>query len=96
MSSDCNISNKNVTETLDKAIAYVKASESENFNVSKNGGKEVHISINKSTNENHFKCVGLNDTSADSIQTDVPFICIYCNNNLLYADLSVQTKTFMS
>ena len=121
LSSDCNNTNKNVTESSDKAIVYVKASEGEKENASENADKEDHISSIKSTSENlyscpvcelsaqsgsiaceecgewyHFKCVGLNDTSADSIHTDVPFICIYCNDNLLYDDSCVQTKNFLN
>ena len=38
----------------------------------------------------HFGCVGLSDTSADTIHTDMPFICIYCNDNLLYNDSNTQ------
>ena len=32
----------------------------------------------------HFECIGLNNQSADLIQPDVPFICLFCNDNLLY------------
>ncbi|MCG8113223.1 MAG: hypothetical protein N0E59_20925, partial [Candidatus Thiodiazotropha taylori] len=33
----------------------------------------------------HFSCTGLNNKSADAIPSDVPFICLACNDNLLYA-----------
>ena len=32
----------------------------------------------------HFACVGLNEEAAESIHKDVPFVCIYCNDNILY------------
>ena len=34
----------------------------------------------------HFMCVGLNDSSAEAIQTQIPFVCLYCNDNLMYND----------
>ena len=33
----------------------------------------------------HFNCTGLDNKSADSIPKDIPFICLFCNDNLLYS-----------
>ena len=33
----------------------------------------------------HFNCTGLDNKSADSIPRDIPFICLFCNDNLLYS-----------
>ena len=33
----------------------------------------------------HFDCVGLSSQSARQIQSKVPFICLLCNDSLLYA-----------
>ena len=33
----------------------------------------------------HFDCVGLSSQSARQIQSEVPFICLLCNDSLLYA-----------
>ena len=36
----------------------------------------------------HFECVGLSKQSAEQIHSDVPFICLFCNDGLLYAPKS--------
>ena len=40
----------------------------------------------------HFACIDLSDTSNDNIHTDVQFICINCNDNLLYDDSNTQSS----
>ena len=34
----------------------------------------------------HFSCAGIVEAKIESIPNDVPFICQFCNDNLLYAD----------
>ena len=41
----------------------------------------------------HFDCVGLSNQSAEQIQSDVPFICLFCNDGILYAPDEHSEKT---